>query len=200
MACRSGEVTVAPDWTFKIEGLMGTCGAPPPNVFGRWSLKSVKIGGSNVIDKLVAFEQGRAYNNVEIVVTDKPPQIELKVSGDDGQLTREYVAMAIPYDKTTWKQAQRSIRTIVPRTANALPGVTWPPGSPITPTGQPHDIISGLLAADYYVIALDDIDSEDAFDPAILEKLVSHATRVSMTTEGVVELSLQRFKVADLLR
>ena len=27
--CRSGQATIAADWTFKLEGLSGTCGAPP---------------------------------------------------------------------------------------------------------------------------------------------------------------------------
>ena len=38
--CRSVQATIAADWTFKIEGISGTCGAPPQGMFGRWTLKA----------------------------------------------------------------------------------------------------------------------------------------------------------------
>jgi hypothetical protein len=199
--CRSGDATIAEDWTFKIDGLIGTCSAPPTNILGRWTLKSVKIGGTNVIDKPVTFEQGRQYSGVEIVVTDKPPTIEVKVAGDDGQLTREYVALAFPIERSTWKNAPRTVRVLVPRPMTSL-GLTVVPGMSIPPSAsrESDERIAGLLGGEYYVIALDDIETEDAFDPAVLEKLAPHATRVNLAAEGVVELSLQRFKVADLVR
>ena len=39
--CRSGEAIIAADWTFRIEGLSGTCSAPPFGMFGRWILKAM---------------------------------------------------------------------------------------------------------------------------------------------------------------
>jgi carboxypeptidase family protein len=198
--CRSGEATVAEDWTFKIQGLSGTCSTPPANIFGRWAVKSVKIGGVNVVDKPFTFELGHQYNNVEIVVTDKPPVIELLVAGDDGQPTREYVALAFPLDKATWRQGPRTIRTMVPRPSTASPIPMFPPGSTPSANGKVQDRITGFVPGEYYVITLDDIDAEDAFDPTVLEKLAQRATRVTLGSEGTVELALQRQKAEDILR
>jgi hypothetical protein len=197
--CRTGEAAVAADWTFKIEGLMGTCGVPPANIFGRWTLKSVRIGGVNALEKQVTFEQGRNYNDVEIVVTDKPTQLEVRVAGEDGQLTCEYVALAFPSDKTLWKQGPRVIRNLVPAPMNAIvPSAIA--GSIAATGGQSRELIRGMLPGEYYVISLDDIDNEDSLDPGVLEKLAVHATRVTVAPESSSEVSLQRLKIADIIR
>ena len=41
--CRSGEAIIAADWSFKLDGLSGSCGAPPSLTFGRWTLKAVTL-------------------------------------------------------------------------------------------------------------------------------------------------------------
>ena len=40
--------------------------------------------------------------------------MDLRVSGDDGQPTREYVAIAFPVDKAKWNPQLRPVRTYVP--------------------------------------------------------------------------------------
>jgi hypothetical protein len=216
--CRSPQATIAADWTFKIEGLNGTCGAQPQGSFGRWMLKSVTIRGQNLMDQLVTFETGQQYNNVQIVVTDKRTQMDLHVSGDDGQPTREYVALAFPLDKTKWTGPIRPIRTYVPPTItttgagpNARVSMTTtvvvPAGSGPSAMlsnamnqGGLQQRIAGLPAGEYYVIALDDIEAEDTQDPGVLEQLTSSAIRVTLTDEAPVEVPLRRFNLADVMR
>ena len=65
---------------FKVEGLSGTCGAQPTSMFGRWTLKAVTLRGQNLMDQLVTFETGQQYTNVQVVVTDKRTQMDLRVS------------------------------------------------------------------------------------------------------------------------
>jgi hypothetical protein len=196
--CRTGEATFAADWTFKIDGLFGMC-SPASGAYGRWGVKSVRIGGVNVLEKPITFEPNRHYDNVEIVVTDRPAVVELRVVGEDGQLTREFVALAFPVDKATWKQSQRVVRPVIPR-VGVTPGVPIPPANVLSPLGQNRDAIAGLLPGEYHVITLDDIDAEDAYDPAVLEKLAQYATRVSVAHEGAIELTLNRLKIADIIR
>jgi hypothetical protein len=38
--CRAGEATIGSDWTFKVEGLSGTCSQPPGQMFGPWTLRT----------------------------------------------------------------------------------------------------------------------------------------------------------------
>ena len=109
--CRSGQATIAADWTFKLDGLSGSCGAPPHVTFGRWTLKAVTLRGQNLMEQPLTFETGQHYTNVQVVVTDKRTQMDLRVSGDDGQPTREYVAIAFPIDKAKWNPQLRPVRT-----------------------------------------------------------------------------------------
>ena len=48
--CRSAEAVIAADWTFKVEGLGGTCAAQPRSTLGRWTLKAVTVRGHNMMD------------------------------------------------------------------------------------------------------------------------------------------------------
>jgi hypothetical protein len=197
-SCRMPETTVAADWSFKIEGVSGTCSAPQYNAFGRWAVKSVIIRGQNVTDRSFTFEQGQQYD-VQIVVTDRAPELQFHVSGDDGQLTREYVAVVFNVDKAKWKQMGRGVRPFVPRPANLpLNPMGVPPGQ--TGPTPARDVLTGLRPGEYYAIALDDIESEDVYDPSVLEKLVTQASRVILGEAGTVEVVLPRMKIADLIR
>jgi len=211
--CRGGRATIAADWTFKIEGLTGTCGAPPQGMFGRWTLKAVMFRDKNLMDQQVTFETGQQYTNVQVVVTDKRTQMDLLVSGDDGQPTREYVAIAFPLDKAKWNPQLRQVRTYAPTqmtsiTTSRLP---VPPGSVTGATvttsmgmtvgmGGPQERFVGLPPGEYYVIAVDDIEVEDSQDPGVLERLTSNAIRVVLTDEAPLEVPLRRFTFADVIR
>ena len=59
LQCRAGELHIAADWTFTVEGLMGTCTAPGSCLFGRWMLKSVTIDNREMKNGAMTFEPGR---------------------------------------------------------------------------------------------------------------------------------------------
>jgi hypothetical protein len=215
--CRSAEATIAADWTFKVEGLGGSCAAQPTSMFGRWTLKAVTVRGQNLMDQLVTFETGQQYTNVQIIVTDKRTQIDLRVSGDDGQPTREYVALVFSLDKTRWTGPTRQMRTYAPpsfpaadngpNARTATTSIAVPIGSVVGATlpnsmnmAGVQERITGLAAGEYYVIALDDIETEDTLDPAVLERLTSSAIRVTLTDEGPIEVPLRRFNFAEVMR
>jgi hypothetical protein len=204
--CRAGQATIAADWTFKIDGLSGTCGAPPSATFGRWTLKSITLRGQSLLGGLVTFETGQQYSNIQVVVTDKRTQMDLRVSGDDGQLTREYVVIVFPIDKARWDQQLRQVRTYVPPPLSALSRLT-PPGGPGPAAsagnamrGVQEERLVALTPGEYFVIAVDDIDSEDWQDPTVLERLSTNAIRVVLTEDAPVEVPLRRFTYAELMR
>jgi hypothetical protein len=221
--CRSGEAVIAADWSFKLDGLSGSCGAPPSPTFGRWTLKAVTLRGQSLLEQPVTFEPGQHYNNIQVVVTDKRTQMDLRVSGDDGQPTREYVAIAFPLDKAKWNPQLRQVRTYVPPQVVSMGRSPAAASVPISggavgtqaasgalvggagvymisgPDGS-QERISALAPGEYYVIAVDDIDTEDWQDPAVLERLTSSATRVVVTDEAPVEVPLRRFNFADVMR
>ena len=220
--CRPVQATIAADWTFKIEGISGICGAPPQGMFGRWTLKAITFRGQNLMNELVTFETGQHYSNVQVVVTDKRTQMDLHVSGDDGQPTREYVALAFPIDKAKWDPRFRPVRTYTPPPPMASQGSSRTPpqgvaaSATLTPIGSgsfgavsggvmsgmmsQQERIAGLPPGEYYVIAIDDIEVEDSQDPAILERLTSSAIRVVLTDDAPIEVPLRRFSLADVVR
>ena len=120
--CRAASVTVAADWTFKAEGLGGTCSAATQAFLDRWVLKAVMFQGRNLMEEVVAFETGQQHDNVQIVMTDRRPRLDLIVSGPDGQPTRDYVAIVFPLDREKWKHASRFVRNFA--TTAAAPTTT----------------------------------------------------------------------------
>jgi hypothetical protein len=194
-SCRSGQAIIGPDWTFKIDGLLGTCTAAPQATFGRWTLKTVSYRGQNLIDRPYTFEQGQHYGNVEVVVTDRRTQVDLSVTDELGEPTRDYVVLAFPADKHRWTQLARYVRTYVPP---AVPSNLAGKGVALSP--MPPARFTDLPVGEYYLIALDDMDSEDAYDPAVLDRLVGSSTKVLVSGDAPVEAPLRRVAFESLVR
>jgi len=195
--CRSGEATIAVDWTFKIEGLSGTCSQPPMANFGRWVLKSVLINGENAADGPITFQPDQQIRNVQVMVTDKRSEMVFHVSDESGQPTREYVVVAYPIQKSRW---QSGARIFVPPSADlmgrgasssAMPGPTA-----VNPSPR-REAMPGLRPGEYYVVAVDDMESEDSRDPIVLDRLRSSAARVNVPEGVTVDVPLRRVVFAD---
>jgi hypothetical protein len=205
--CRQAQATIAPDWTFKIEGLGGFCSATPQSMFGRWSLKAVMFRGENLMEQSIFFDAGQQYTNLQVVVTDKRTQIDFNVTDDSGQATAEFVALVFPVNKEKWTQPAR-IRFYTPpppmlvqaaRSGQVGPALLNAFGGN-TPQGPPPQRILGMAAAEYFAIAVDDIENEDGHDPAVLEKLIPNAVRFTLTDDAPVTLPLRVYRLADLIR
>jgi hypothetical protein len=201
--CRSGQLEIAPDWSFKIDGLMGTCGAPQSRMFGRWTLKSVSFNNQELKTASVTFEPGQHYGNIQIVVTDRRSELNLHVTDEQGQPTRDYVALVFSTDKSRWDGSFPAVRTFVPPSAEMLEvmqrAAASNPGRGNLPAQLGREMIAGLTSGEYYAIALDDIDSEASRDPAVLERLASSASRVTVA-EGATDVTLLRLRQLDVIR
>ena len=180
--CRYGSPTVAPDWSFRIEGLAGTCRAASPSLLtARWVVKSVILDGREVLDEKVWFEPGRHYEDVRIVMTDRRSQARVRVSEANGTPTGEYAAVVFPVERDRWRSPERYIRAAAPLPPSFL-GTPDPSGT----GGEPGRSLRfiGLPSGDYYLIAVDDIEYQATHNPAVLEKLARNATRVTILNAG----------------
>ena len=196
--CKSGEATIAPDWSFNAKGLIGTCGIPPNPMFGRWVLKAVLVDGNDISDSPITFEPGQQLRNVQVVVTDRRSQLSFRVSDDNGQPTRDYVVVVYPVEKTRWSSAR----------IFAGPPPPVPGGGPVVQTASapgPTRMIAprreemvGLRPGEYYAVAVDDLEPDDYRDPTVLERMRSSAVRVTVV-EGAVDVPLRRISFADLM-
>jgi len=196
--CRSGEAEVAPDWSFKMQGLSGTCSAQPMGFFGRWTLKGVIVNGENVVDSPMTFQPGQKLRNVQVIVTDRRSSMTFQVADENGQPTREYVVVAYPTDKEHWTTGAR---TYMPPTMTSPDGMRTTaslPGGGST-VNRPQ-MMNGLRSGDYYVVAVDDLEYDDTHDPAVLDKLRSSATRITVAEGATVELSLRRASFSEIMR
>ena len=197
--CRFGTPTVASDWSFKIDGVAGTCRSDPrpAPLSARWILKSVIVDGREVLDENVWFEPGRHYENVRIVMTDRRSQVRVRVREPNGTPTGEYAAVAFPVQPERWRSSDRYIRAAAPLPPSFL-GKPDPSGT----GGEPGRSLRfiGLPAGDYYLIAVDDIEYSATRDPAVLEKLALKATRVAIRERDLIEVPLERYLLSDVIR
>jgi len=197
--CRFGTPAVASDWSFTIDGLVGTCRSDPrpTPLTARWVLKSVILDGKDVLDEHVWFEPGRHYENVRIVMTDRRSQVRVRASEPDGTPTGEYAAVAFPVQPERWLSPDRYIRAAAPLPPSFL-GTPDPSGT----GGEPGRSLRfiGLPASDYYLIAVDDIEFNATRDPAVLKQLALKATRVTIPERDLIEVPLQRHVLSDLVK
>ena len=197
-SCRYGSPTVTPDWSFSIDSLSGTCRSNPRSpLTERWILKSVILDGREVLDENVWFEPGRHYENVRIVMTDRRSQVRVRVSEVDGTPTGEYAAVAFPVQRERWRNPERYITAAAPLPPSFLgtPDRSGTGGEP----GRSTRFI-GLPSGDYYLIAVDDIEYKATVDTAVLEKLARHATRVTIPERDLIEVSLRRYLLNDVIQ
>lgn len=203
--CRSGQATIAPDWTFRIEGLSGTCSAPPMQMFGRWNIKAVVVNGENAAGAPITFQPGQQFRNVQVIVTDKRSDMVFHVSDESGQTTRDYVILVYPVDKARWANGNGA-RAFVGPSDQMIAAMTMmrPPLAANAPGPSPamqarREGMSGLALGEYYVVAVDDMEQEDSRDPVVLERLRSSALRVTLS-EGVdSDVALRRVSFADVM-
>lgn len=207
--CRSGRSETAADGTFTIEGLSGSCIARVNGSFTPWTLKAVMHDRRNLLDEPVTFSAGQQLRDVQVIFTDRRTELVLTVADEDGRITREYVAMIFPVDESKWSaESSRYVRAFVPPVAapgspppGSRPGEATTSSAPLGATSNPpaprRDLVAGLPAGDYSVVALDDLEADVPRDAALFERLHSSAQRVTLTEGVTTALSLRRVTLAS---
>ena len=115
----------------------------------------------------------------------------------DGTPTGEYAAVAFPVQRGRWRNPERYIRAAAPLPPGFL-GTPDPGGT----GGEPGRSLrfNGLPSGDYYLIAVDDIEYKATVDTAVLEKLAPTATRVTVPDRDLIEVSLRRHLLNDVIK
>ena len=167
-----GSARVTAQRTFEARGVQGRRRMLIPGLPTGWTLKAVRIGGTDVID--TGYEFGKEdVTGVEMVVTGRITELTGNVRGHDKQAVTDYVVMAFSTDSGHWVSGSRRIGTARPDQNSTYRLRALPPGS-------------------YYVIALEAMP-EDWGNPELLETLKDRATKVRLD-EGetrTLELTLE---------
>jgi carboxypeptidase family protein len=128
---------------------------------GVWSLKSVSVAGRDVTDQPVDLKSGQDVDNVTIVVSDRSTDLSGAVRNGTGDPVAALTVIAFSADPQYWRSQSRQIQGV--RTDQ---------------NGMYH--IRGLPPGDYLIIAVDDAETGEWFDPSYLEQIRPGAQTFSL--------------------
>jgi hypothetical protein len=136
--------------------LVRTSGLPQ-----NFSLKGAYYGGRDVSDVPLEIRPGQHLGGLSVVISDRVTQLSGTVSDSSDQPLADYTVVAFSSDASNWRPQSRYIQV----------------GRPDA-NGQFR--IRGLPPGDYLVVALDDVESGEWFDPAFLAGQRRNAVSVSL--------------------
>jgi hypothetical protein len=193
-SCQTAEARVSADWTFRADGLFGTCASPPFLTFGRWTLKAVLKDGEDLLGRTLTFEPGQRLDGLQLVFTDRRSDLNFHVTDDQGP-TKDYVALVFPTDRSRWTGDRPvDVRMFMLPPPEVLAAMQQTPGA-----RMPRELMP-IAPGEYFIVALDDIAEDEMRTAAVLEQLSAHAVRVSVTEGTSVDVSLRRVERARVVR
>ena len=163
------------DYTFTVSappGVMrvtlGGFGQPPSG----WSIRSVRVGGVDVTDKGIEFNPHEDIDGIEVELTNKVTSVNGLVTDSRGDPVKDYTVFAFSQDKDKWGPMSRYRAVGRPDQDGRFKMPSLPPG-------------------DYYIVALDKIESGQDTDPDFLESIRSRATMFSLMEGETKTLDLK---------
>jgi protocatechuate 3,4-dioxygenase beta subunit len=147
-------------------------GATPTAGGGSWTLKSVLIGGADVADVPFEIKPGQNVDGVTVVMTDRATDLSGTVRDAQNGGAAALTVIAFSTDPQHWRAQSRRISTSRSGASGAYR-------------------IRGLPAGDYYVLATDDVEQGEWFDPAYLDSVKDKATRVTLQDGDSKSLDLR---------
>jgi hypothetical protein len=164
---------VEADGSFKLAGVNGERlfrinGLPPT-----WMMKAVMLNGDDITDKPMDFGGTQEITGLQILVTDKVPEVNGKVTNDKGEPTRDYTVVIFPEDSSKWGYPSRYIRSGRADQDGLFKIRALPPDE------------------QYLAVAVDYLEDGEGGDPEFLEQIRDRATRVSVGDGEVKALDLR---------
>jgi hypothetical protein len=129
---------------------------------GVWTMKSVLVAGQDVTDQPIDLRSGHDVDNVSIVMTDRYTEISGTVRDSSGTGVAALAVIAFSTDPQQWQPQSRTIQAV--RSGQ---------------DGTYH--IRGLPPGDYRIIATEDVEQGEWFDPAFLERVQPSSEKISLT-------------------
>ena len=127
---------------------------------GGWMMKTVYLDGRDVTDQPVEIK-GEGISGLNVIFTDRIASLSGLVRDRAGTPVEGATIIAFPQDEALWQPQSRHI-------------VTARAGK----TGAYR--IAALPAGDYFVVAVDDVEQGEWFDPAFLEQIRGDAVRLTV--------------------
>jgi len=154
-------VAAKEDWSFQSTARAGTLrvallGVPG----GAWTVKAIHYRGADVTDTGFEVRPGEDVNDIEVALTDQISNLSGLVTNGRGDMVKDYWTVVFARDHDKWSSG-RYVRT-----------------SRGDRDGRFK--VTGLPAAEYFVIAVDALDPGESSDPDFLSRLETRASRFSL--------------------
>jgi len=152
---------VQDDMTFELKS--------PPGLFRvnlmpagmGWAIRSVRVSGTDVTDTGLEIKGNEDVSGLEVELTNKLTTISGLVTNARGEAVKDYTAIVFAQDSARWTSNTRY-------------------QSMGRPDQDGRFKIAGLPPGEYYIIALDRLDTGEAGDPEFLERIRTKASRLSL--------------------
>jgi len=138
-----------------------------------WMLKSVTLGGREIIDTPLDVRSGQTLSGLTVVFTDKLSEVNGTLTDDRDQPVTEFTVLAFPTDPALWRPQARQIMTARP-----------------DQNGKYQ--LRGLPAGEYFLATVDPTEQGEWFEPAFLDQ---HRTGAAHLTLGDGDVKTQDFRL-----
>lgn len=161
------------DGSFRVEGVQGErifriMGLPP-----NWMMQAVMLNGDDITDKPVEFKGSDEVTGLQILVTDRVPEVNGRVTTAKGEPTRDYTVVIFPDDSKKWGFPSRFIRSGRADQDGMFKIRALPPDQR------------------YLAVAVDYLEEGEGGDPDFLEQMKERATPLSLGDGEVKALDLR---------
>jgi protocatechuate 3,4-dioxygenase beta subunit len=142
---------VGDDMSFELTAMPGKSRILMTNLPPAWTVRSVRINSTDVIDDGIDVKPNESVGGVEVELTTKVTSVSGLVTDERGDPVKEYTVVFFPADSKRWTPGSRYLRIA-------------------RPDQEGRFKISGLPPGEYNAIALDKIDQGQSTDPEFLER------------------------------
>ena len=152
-----------PDGTFELKNLMGSREISVRTTPVGWHVRSITMGGRDVLDMPIEFKGGEAFAGMEIVLAKEATRLEGSVVDDRDRPVIEYELIVVPEDRADRRASRRR----------------W-----VRPDQAGHFVVEGLPPARYIVAAVDAVDAAAWPDEDYVQRFRSTGTAVAIAAGG----------------
>jgi Carboxypeptidase regulatory-like domain len=168
-----GAASAKDDGSFELKGLTGLrlirLGNAPPG----WTLKSVKLNGTDITDTGAEFKPGETTSGLEVELTNRSASVNGSVTASDGSLLKDYTVVIFSETPEQWR----------------FPMTRWVTGT--RPDQDGRFKVESLPAGNYLAVAVDYVPQGEWGDPELLDRLKSNAKRFALGDGATQTLDLK---------
>jgi hypothetical protein len=154
-------VRVADDLSFELPATPGRNRINPTNLPPGWTMRSVRTNSIDVTNEGIEVKPGENVTGVEVELTNRVATISGVVRTARGETSKDYTVVLFVLDNKSRPATTRYWRLA-------------------RPDQEGRFKISGMLPADYSIVAIATLEVGQAYDPEFLERIQPTASHLTI--------------------